>query len=263
MHSTLGRFMAAQRLRSRTRFGLLAIAVGGGASVAPSAKAQRSSVSGIVRDSSGAPIPEADVAIASAHLLTRTNNAGQFVLRKVDAGQSELSVRRLGYSPRSVQIDVQPTTNDTIVVVLAAQALELPGVAVNDQTKRRLLWIEDFYRRRAQGIGGTYYTRDDIDARHVSRLSDVLRDAPGIRFIRSRGGSGIRFDAAASLRRDCLPQYWVDGQRVMNLEIDDLSARDIEGIELYNGPSSTPSQFSQGAVTTCGTVVIWSRVPGT
>jgi outer membrane receptor for monomeric catechols len=126
-----------------------------------------------------------------------------------------------------------------------------------------LLWIEDFYRRRAKGIGGTYFTRADIEARHAARLSDVLRDAPGVRFVRTRDGAGVRFDSPANFRQNCLPQYFVDGQRVTNVEVDDFPLRDIEGIELYNGPSSTPMQFSQGAVTSCGTVVIWSRVPGT
>jgi hypothetical protein len=230
---------------------------------AQGAAAQRTSITGVVRDSTGAPIPDADVSIASSHLLTRTNDAGRFLLNRVDVGRAELMVRRLGYFPHNSEIDVRSGLNDTVVIVLNAQALELPGVAVSDQTKRHLLWIEDFYRRRAKGIGGTYYTRDDIDARHVARLSDVLRDAPGVRFVRTRGGSGVRFDSPANFRRDCLPQYWVDGQRVMNVELDDFPAREIEGIELYAGPSSTPSQFSQGAVTTCGTVVIWSRVPGT
>ena len=230
---------------------------------AKTAAAQKGRLTGLVRDSAGAPVPEADVSIPSAHLLTRTDNAGAFVLTRVDAGQAELSVRRLGYAPRSVQVDVKPNANDTLVVVMVAQALELPGVAIDEQTKRHLLWIEDFYRRRAKGIGGTFYTRDDIEARHASRISDVLREAPGVRFIRTRGGSGIRFDSPANMRRDCLPQYFVDGQRVPNLEIDDLPARDIEGVELYAGPSSTPTQFQQGAVSSCGTVVIWSRVPGT
>ncbi|HEY2379053.1 MAG TPA: carboxypeptidase regulatory-like domain-containing protein [Gemmatimonadaceae bacterium] len=225
--------------------------------------AQKGRVTGLVRDSAGAPLPEADVSITSAHILTRTDNSGAFVLSRVDPGQAEVSVRRLGYVPRSVQVDVKPNTNDTLVVVMMAQALELPGVDINDHTRRHMLWIEDFYRRRATGIGGTFFTRDDIEARHASRLSDVLRDAPGVRFVRSRGGSGIRFDSPANFRRDCLPQYFVDGQRVPNLEVDDFSARDIEGVELYAGPSSTPTQFQQGAVSSCGTVVIWSRVPGT
>ena len=230
---------------------------------AHAAEAQKSGLKGVVRDSTGAPVPEADVSILAAHLLTRTDNAGGFVLPRVEAGPIELYVRRLGFVPLTVQVDVKPNANDSLVVVMAMQALELPGVAIDEQTKRHLLWVEDFYRRRAKGIGGTFFTREDIEARHTSRLSDVLRDAPGVRFVRSRGGSGIRFDSPANFRRDCVPQYFVDGQRVPNIEIDDLPARDVEGVELYAGPSSTPTQFQQGAVTSCGTVVIWSRVPGT
>jgi len=193
--------------------------------------AQRRTVNGVVRDSAGAPIPEADVSIPSAHLLARTDNSGAFALTRVEPGQTELTVRRLGYVPQSLQIDVRPNNSDTLVVVLTAQAFELQGVAVNEQVKRHLLWIEDFYRRRAKGIGGTFYTREDIEARHASRLSDVLRDAPGVRFVRARGGgSGVRFDTPANFRRDCLPQYFVDGQRVPNIELDDLSARDVEGV---------------------------------
>ena len=50
------------------------------------------------------------------------------------------------------------------------------------------------------------------------------------------------------------------------LKIRDATAEqppgDIEGIELYSGPSSTPMQFASSDGKTCGTVVIWSRPPG-
>jgi carboxypeptidase family protein/TonB-dependent receptor-like protein len=226
------------------------------------ADAQKVKVSGTVRDSAGVPIRDADVSVPAAHLLTRSDDSGAFSLSRVPAGRVELSVRRLGYVPQTINLDVSADA-DTVVVRMVAQALELPGMEISEQTKRHLLWIEDFYRRRAKGIGGTYITRDDIEARHAARLSDVLRDAPGVRFVRTRDGAGIRFDAPTNFRQNCLPQYFVDGQRVPNVEVDDFPPRDIEGIELYNGPSSTPMQFSQGAVTSCGTVVIWSRVPGT
>ena len=237
---------------------LIAVAMSAGAA----ADAQNVRLSGTVRDSTGAPIPEADVSVPTAHLLTRTSSAGAFSLDRVPTGHVELSVRRLGYVPQLLQLEVSPV-GDTLTVHMVAQALELPGVEISDQTKRRLLWIEDFYRRRAKGIGGTYFTREDIEARHPARLSDVLRDAPGVRFVRTRDGAGIRFDVPANFRQNCVPQYFVDGQRIANVEVDDLPVHDIEGVELYNGPSSTPMQFSQGAVTSCGTVVIWSRVPGT
>lgn len=240
-------------------FILVAVAT---AALSSTAAAQKVKVSGIVCDSAGTPIADADVSVPDAHLLTRTDRGGAFALEHVSAGRVELSIRRLGYVPQKLNLDVSPA-GDTLTVHMVPRALEIPGMAISEQTKRRLLWIEDFYRRRAKGIGGTYITRDDIEARHPARLSDVLRDAPGVRFVRTRDGAGIRFDIPANFRQNCVPQYFVDGQRVANVEIDDFPPRDVEGIELYSGPSSTPMQFSQDAVTSCGTVVIWSRVPGT
>jgi hypothetical protein len=47
------------------------------------------------------------------------------------------------------------------------------------------------------------------------------------------------------------------------LEMDDFPASDVEAMELYPGPATTPMQFSQGTTLTCGAVVIWTRIPGT
>jgi len=62
------------------------------------------------------------------------------------------------------------------------------------------------------------------------------------------------------LSKNCVPQYWVDGRRVSDFEIDDLPASHIEGVELYAGPATTPGEFRRQGVM-CGTVVIWSKVP--
>lgn len=225
--------------------------------------AQKLKVSGTVRDSAGAPIAGADVSIPAAHLLTRTGEAGTFSLDRVPAGRVELSVRRLGYAPQTLQLDL-PVTGDTLTVHMVAKPLDLPGMEISDQAKRRLLWIEDFYRRMVHGQG-TYVTRQDIASRHATRLSDALLGVPGLSLVRRgvHGGMGIRFMNSSVIRRDCVPQYWLDGVRADDVEIDDFSPTDIEGVELYQGPSTTPLQFSQGATTKCGAVVIWTRVPGT
>jgi outer membrane receptor for ferrienterochelin and colicin len=112
---------------------------------------------------------------------------------------------------------------------------------------------------------GNYVTREDIEARHAARLSDALSSVPGINLVRHgvHGGMAVRFMNSSVIRRDCVPQYWLDGVRADDVEIDDFSPSDIEGIELYQGPSTTPLQFSQGATTKCGAVVIWTRIPGT
>jgi len=222
----------------------------------------RGSVAGVVRDSAGQPIAGADVAIVALKLLTRTEQNGSFRFGRVSAGDHEISVRRMGFQPARVNVALGSVASDSLSIVLQAQAVVLAGVDVNGQDARHLLWIEEFYRRRVRGMG-KYVTRDEIEARHASRLSDAVRNVPGLIFVRTRGGNGVRFASAAGRRRDCVPQVWVDAVRANGLELDDISARDVEGVELYHGPSTTPMQFSQGAISTCGTIVIWTRVPGT
>jgi hypothetical protein len=173
-----------------------------------------------------------------------------------------VSFRKLGYEPQTLSHTVGGESPDTLRVVLAAKVVTLPGMKISERDMRRMHWIEDFYRRRTRGIG-TYITREDIEDRRASRISDALRNTPGIHFVRVRGGIGVRFVSSPIHRRDCVPMIWLDGQRAPEMEVDELPVNEIEGIELYHGPSTTPMQFSQGARTTCGTIVVWSRVPGT
>lgn len=223
---------------------------------------ERAPLFGVVVDSAGAPIPQVDVAIAALRKLTKTDDSGRFRFGVLPAGEIVLSIRRLGFEPLSFTHRLQPGASDTLRISLNPKAVTLEGIKVTERDMRRMFWIEDFYRRRARGIG-TYITREDVEARRALRLSDVFRDTPGIRFVRVQGGSGIRFTSSPIHRRDCVPMIWLDGQRAAGMEIDELQVNEIEGIELYHGPSTTPMQFSQGSLTTCGTIVIWSRVPGT
>lgn len=222
----------------------------------------RGRLQGVVVDSAGRPIAQADVGIAAARQLTRTDSAGAFQFTRLTDEAQTVLVRRLGYTPQKVVAtpgdDVAP-----LRVVLVRDPAMLEGVEINARLARKRSGIEDFYRRRARGVG-TYFTRDDFLERHSQRTSDVLRDVPGIRFVRIPGGMGIRFNSSSVVRRDCIPMMWLDGQRAPGMEIDDVPASDIEGLELYSGPSTTPGQFSQASSTsTCGTIVIWTRVPGT
>lgn len=223
---------------------------------------QRGNVTaGWVRDSTGAPISDADVSIPASHLLVHTDSAGAFTIRGLSAGAVTLNVRHLGYEPRSLSLQLHAASVDSVIIALRAIPQVLDAMRVGGGRAHHDFLIEDFYRRQALG-SGTFITRADIDARNPTRLSDVVRQYPGIRVVRGPGGTGVRFPSTSMARRDCPPQYWVDGRRVTSFELDELPPRDIEGIELYHGPSTTPMQFSMDDAKTCGTVVIWSRAPG-
>lgn len=225
---------------------------------AAAARAQDGSVRGRVTDSAGVAVADADVAIVEIHVLTRTDAQGRFTLAKVPRGQYEVSVRRLGYQPATIKAVVGDMSYSYDVTLIQRPA-ELSGVNVNADMKLRL-GIEDFYRRRAAGAGGTFFTRIDIAARNAHRTTDVLRNSPGVRIVSSRAGNGIRFNG----KRQCAPAIWLDGQEVRDMELDNIPVTDIEGMEIYSGPSTTPMQFSHGwSRTDCGAIVIWTRIPGT
>ncbi|HEU4994247.1 MAG TPA: carboxypeptidase regulatory-like domain-containing protein [Gemmatimonadaceae bacterium] len=224
------------------------------------AGAQKVSVRGVVHDADGRAIPDADVAVVSARQVTRTDGQGRFALSKIPAGRVHITARRLGYSPGKAEFVAEQDV-DSIRLTLTIQPALIAAMEVSSSERQKRQWIEDFYRRRAQGLG-QYVTREEILSRNSFRPSDMFRNTPGVQIARGRG---LRFNYAKSLdpRRDCPPLIWVDGQRALGMELDDLSLPDIEGIELYSGPSTTPMQFSSNITSaqTCGTIVVWTRPP--
>jgi hypothetical protein len=246
----------ALSLRAVAFVGLLAIA-------APSAHAQAVLLRGIVTDSAGNAVREADVGIASLRRLTRTDSNGHFRFTGLRRGDIELSVRRIGYHPKYLNVSVGPSNLDTVRVLLRAKVHELSSVNVTASEFRRREGIEDFHRRRVRGIG-TFITLEEIRKRESGSTTDLLRSVPGLRVVRLRDGRrGVRFPPTSIMPRDCKPMVWLDGQKAPGLEVDEIPFRDIEGIEVYSGPSTTPMQFSQAASSYgCGTIAIWSRQPG-
>lgn len=228
----------------------------------PRSAAAQTVVRGVVVDSAGRPVSEVALGILAIHQVTRTDDHGHFAIPGVPAGQVEISVRRIGYEPQLVRFVVSGGPADSIRVEITELPEVLEAVKVSETERHRRQRIEDFYWRRARGLG-TYFTREEILARRASVPTDVLRTAKGVRIVRTSNGMGVRFDSAVSARSGCIPTLWIDGQRVPGMEIDAIPLNDIEGIELYNGVSTTPAEFWQGNNPQCGTIVVWSRVPGT
>ena len=230
----------------------------------PSAMRAQGTLRGVVVDSaSRAPVPSADVAITALRMVTRADSLGRFTLSRLPKGPVEVSIRRLGYQPQRETMFLTGGSNDSVLIALVAQPEVLSAVNVSAGERRRRQMVEDFYLRRARGIG-TFVTREDLEARNARVPTDAL-NVPGIALTHTRYGVAVRFTSTSTVRRDCAPILWVDGQRASGMELDEIPVNDIEGIELYNGPSTTPAQFWQGNLSNsaCGTIVVWSRVPGT
>lgn len=242
----------------RSNLSLVAVLV----CAAPNLRAQHAVLRGVVLDSARQAIPEATVAVVEAHQATRTDARGRFALGNLPVGRVELNVRRLGYEPRTIRVTLGQT-GDSLTVVLVELPEVMSAVAVSGAERHRRQGIEDFYFRRARGIG-TFFTYDEILAQRASTPSDLIRTTPGVRLVRVASGKGVRFSTITSLRRgDCMPDLFLDGQRAAGMEMDDVPLIDIEAIELYSGISTLPAQFAPGNRAPCGAIVIWTRQPGT
>jgi Carboxypeptidase regulatory-like domain/TonB-dependent Receptor Plug Domain len=220
-------------------------------------------ISGTIRDSAGAPIPSVEVVLLQRPGAVYTDSLGTFRFTEVPSGKRALHFRRLGFEPKSLDADISQGQTLALSVVLDPFATEIEGMTVEEATRRRQL-LSDFYDRKSRGFGH-FITRDDIDKRNPMNLSDMMRMVPGAKLVPMQGTTqaALRFNRA-QIGRDCPPQYWVDGVKAFNLNIDDIVPQDVEGIEIYPGASTVPPQFNTREGTTiCGVVLIWTRIPGT
>lgn len=230
---------------------------------APRATAQRSAgLVGWIKDSAGTPVGGADVQIQSQKAVTRTDSSGRFSMASLEPGAVTVRIRRLGFDPHTFEVVLHASAVDSVAVTMDQSAQLLDALRTDATFRRQYSALEDFYKRRSRG-GGYFVTRDEIEEHHTNVLSDALRQVPGVRIVRGGSARGtLRFNSAGTKAYDCPPQIWVDGRRVRGADVDDFPATDVEGVELYFGPATTPMQFSQGQIASCGTVVIWTRLPG-
>lgn len=241
---------------------LIIVGLAGFLALPPRAGAQRRTgvVVGQVKDPAGAAIPDVEITAIGNAATVRSDTAGEFTLAGVPAGSVELSFRRLAFEPVHLALAVQPDDTTEVEVTLSVVAQRLKGVLVlADADRRRIL--EAFEARKKMGVG-YFITRADIVKRNPMMLSDMVRMVPGAHLVPTNFGRiALRF--ARTGRNDCPPQFYVDGVPVSNFSIDEMPPGDVEGMELYPGAAGVPPEYNRVQSTvSCGTVIIWTRIPG-
>ena len=247
-----------RRLRSMAGIGLAAgalsfVPVPGGAQEAQA----RGTVTGMVRDSTGAGIAGAEVSVSGTTLRAHTNAEGGFRLTNVPLGSLTLAVRRLGYAPTAISVLLSPSETPVVSVVVTPLAQALATVVVRgDRRFEDHGRLAGFYQRRSRSSGGHFITREQIDQRNPSQLTDLFRNVPGARVHTSRFTNAIRFRGMR-----CAPLVWLDGfpATAGEFDIDALDPYIVEGIEIYLGVATVPPEFRwvRGGGS-CGAIVIWT-----
>jgi outer membrane cobalamin receptor len=136
--------------------------------------------------------------------------------------------------------------------------------------------MQEFEFRRTHPIGSArYLTRADLEKERSSTLADLLRKFPGAQIVfDAKSGaanlaSGRALAPAAFMRAapPCFAQVYVDGvavsastggRRDAPPNLNDYHAEDLEAVEYYSSPATTPAEF-RTTTSSCGTLVLWTR----
>jgi TonB family protein len=214
---------------------------------------------GVVRDSSGAIVLGANVALIGTAIRTVSDTVGRFRLAGLLSGPTVLQVRRLGYRAASVSVLIEDGVTASVTVTLARLPRELDPVMVEASRQPGVRYLQGFYERRSKGHG-YFVTREQLAARQWSDMTDVLRSlVPAVRITSSRmARNAVRLRGSR-----CAPLVWLDGAPAMagEFDLDVISPETVSGVEIYPGPATVPVEFrSTRGIESCGVIVVWSRI---
>jgi len=222
----------------------------------------RGNISGTVTDSSGLPLLGAEVTVDSADVRAYTDAEGVFHLGGVPFGTRSLSARRLGFTPVRITVEVAAGGDAMVAVRLTQLPIALPAVVIRPSRMNYTGRLAGYYERLEKKSSGIFITRDQIDHESTRLLGQLLQHVPGVTAVRGRGGiTGVRLRG-----RTCWPLIWIDGTPMPSgeVDLDSFSPTSIHGIELYLGSTTAPARYMYNRdVSSCGTILIWSRGPDT
>lgn len=212
----------------------------------------------VVRASDRQPVTGAKVSLDGTELALVTDGKGKFKFPKVAAGQYIIRAEVEGFPvATSTLLLANGDRLDVEFQVGHSDAVTLPELKVTESAPERVSPVAEFNRRATSG-NGRYITRAQIEKRKPSTLMDVLRAVPGVRIECPRSERVCRLRMARA-PRGCGPGYFLDGIPADQTVLYLTSPTDVEGIEVYSGPSETPPEL-EGVRSQCGAVAIWTRI---
>lgn len=213
-------------------------------------------LSGAVLNESGRPVRDAIVEVWRTGISARTDESGRFQLASLPVGTHALEVRRIGFAPQQLPVQLASLSPTSVNVVLEKPVRLLDAVRVSARTvySRRQREIEE---RRRRGFGH-FFTRDELERNPSARVSDLLRRVPGVQVYHTPTGDVVAF-RGATFSGPCRPTVVLDGLRLGSGEDLDalVTVSSLEAMEVYTSAAGAPAEYWSGG---CGVIALWTRI---
>jgi len=197
------------------------------------------------------------VEVAGTDVVGTTDAKGEFTLRNLPSGTHVLVARHIGYAADVVAVDLSSRETKSVTVTLPRFINVLDPVLVNARRDASLERV-GFARRKRSGMGH-YISPEQIARMKPLRITDVLRQVPGLRVNYSPEGETITSSRGAG-GSSCVV-YFLDEMRWQSVSPGDINAfvsgNEVVAVEVYHG--TAPAQYSMGTGN-CTTIVLWTRM---
>lgn len=255
------------------------------------AGAQTTALSGrVLRAGSTTPVAGAEVTLTPRGVRAITDVAGEFRFDAVPAGYVMLFVRRIGFLPESLGVNMPMAAAIDIELRETAQKLDTVSVSAREEVIPRGK-LAGFYERKKFGIG-RFIEATDIDQMLSRRMSDIIvAKVPGTRSVRSAKGGMAAYIATVRMVPEavtsamkgamrpppCYPDVYLDGAVVYSsgsernlagglrndpeivlFDINSIAPANVAAFEFYSGAAQLPAQYNRTG-SACGALLIWTK----
>jgi len=249
-----------QHLNARLAIALLCVIASTAAAQGSSSDPRSARVTGRVADAVGTAIVKAEIRVTNSGFRAETGDDGRFELTGLPSGPVEVIVRRLGFAPAKIALELGEGELRDIRVLLAPVAMTLDSVAVTAPPAPTVeKAFQGFEMRKSRGFG-TFITREEIEKKNPRVTTDLFRSVSGVKLMRENGSPTVVSSRLGNLAY-CPVRYYVDGSSypLYGQSIDTMvQVVDIGAIEVYPGGATVPPQFG-GRESACGVIAIWTR----
>lgn len=220
---------------------------------------QPARLTGRVADALGSAIEKAEILVSNTSFRAETGTDGRFELAGLPSGPVEVVVRRLGFSPAKIPLELGSGEMRDIRVLLSPVAMMMDSVDVTAAAPTIEKAFGGFEMRKSRGFG-TFITREQIEKKNPRVTTDLFRSVSGVKLLRENGTPTV-VSARLGPMSFCPVRYYIDGTSypLYGQSIDSMvQPADIGAIEIYPGGATVPPQFG-GRESACGVVAIWTR----
>lgn len=240
--------------------------------LATQVQAQDRTLSGVVSDSGGHPIPYVSID-GGPRYRTVSNASGEWTLRVPAKERLEVAVRRIGFLPGKFLVE-PGATDTTINTSLQQLAVLMNTQVIRAREQVRTLELRGYYGRMLEkergALVGEFITPDEIEMRNPQRVTQLLEQRRGIQ-VRRLGNCQVIVQCYRIMgTAGCAATVYLDGQRLNRLStaandpagapmVDELiPVTGVSAVEVYPRGSSAPPKY-QSLNGTCAVVVIWTK----